>query len=80
MCLFMYNYISSVGNMYQSFFLLFKATEFKYACGEVFYVFILYIVRQIIVIAFHLELLLVTLCFIEGEKKSGCIQRQSKKM
>lgn len=56
--------------MYQSFFLIFKAVEFKPASGEILYAFIFYIsLKQIIALAFHSELPLGTVCFI-GEKKN----------
>lgn len=55
--------------MYQSFFLTFKAVEFRPASGKILYAFIFYIsLKQIIALAFHSELPLGTVCFI-GEKK-----------
>lgn len=61
-------------------FLIFKVVEFRLTSGEILYAFSLYIsMKQITDLAFHSELLLGILCFIE-EKQSGCSQRQSKWM
>ena len=69
MCLFEYNWIKWVSNMYQSFFLIFKAVEFRPVSGEILYAFIFYIsLKQIIALAFHSELPLGTVCFIGGKK------------
>lgn len=52
--------------MHQSFFLIFKAVEFRLASGEILYALILYIsLKQIIALAFHSELPLGTVGFTE---------------
>lgn len=56
--------------MYQSFFLMLKAVEFRPATGEIRYAFILYIsLRKIIALTFHSELPLGTVHSIEERKK-----------